>query len=92
MSAFELERVAIRRLLMEARETLVQEQQLTAEKAKDYLYELAQARKLFLADAAAQVVAAEMAASASQSSSPGSTNSWETHGGQQLPGDADGIG
>jgi len=66
MSGFELEAMAVRKLLEQAGETLVQEQQFTAEKAQDYLYELAQARKLFLADAAAQIVAAERAAPASQ--------------------------
>ena len=74
MSTSELEPLAVRSLLEAARETLVQEQQFTAEKAEAYLYELAQARKLFLADAAAQIMATERTTTTWRPGSLGSTD------------------
>jgi len=56
MGTSELEGMAVRELLEQARETLREEHDCTAENADDYIFQLAQARKLFLADAAAEIV------------------------------------
>lgn len=91
MRGSELESITATYLLERARQMLVQQQRLAPEKAEEYLYQLAQARKLFLADAAAEVIAAGTPTSFSQSAFPGSTDWSETPGGHEAQGGCEGV-
>jgi hypothetical protein len=46
-------------LVQQAREILIRERAFSAEEAHGYLYQLAQARKLFIVEAASRIVARE---------------------------------
>jgi hypothetical protein len=104
MRRSELEPVTASHLFAQARQILVQEQQFTPENAADYLYELAQARKLFLADAAAQIVAGRKSVPSSRPWFTGARSWRETPGGHEgvpsygalpdepLGGEADRVG
>ena len=48
-----------RDLIQQAQEILIRERAFSAEEAHGYLYELAQARKLFIVEAAGRIVARE---------------------------------
>ncbi len=91
MGRSELEPITTNYLLGRAQQILVQKKRLTSESAEEYLYELAQARKLLLTDAAAQVIAEGTTAPVSQSAFEGPTDGCGIVGGHEIDGGCEGV-